>query len=129
MTISKDLEKQQALLAKLNKLPPSAARDSHIEMCVKYIKDLEELLALANKPKLELVDKLSAKWVCVSDRNPKLPYNTLLFKGGATEPTKYAWYNIKTKTWLDVYNNKPITVWENTCWLDYGHSDYPDTKF
>jgi len=74
-------------------------------------------------------EKLTAKWIPVTERLPKLQLNTLLFKGGIPEPAIYVWYNPKTNKWLRVFDNEEVTIYENSCWLEYNHSDYPDIKW
>jgi hypothetical protein len=76
-----------------------------------------------------LVDKLSSKWICVSDEVPKGTYNTIMFVGGIPEPTFGCWYDVNTKDWYKLVGHEKFIPRPESCWLRYGHSDYPNNKF
>lgn len=107
-------------------------KEIHVNNLLSECKDqsfAKQLLQKNNVPKIywnfsPLVDRLTSKWIPVSERLPEHSMSTLLFKGGACgDPALYCWYNTKSKNWLNSYTNKVIRTHPTHCWLEFKYQD------
>lgn len=74
-----------------------------------------------------LIDKLSCKWVSIKTP-PKSGFNTLVFTGGIPKLPRNCFY-MDGKWWNSHTHEEIKYLSDDSCWLQYSHSDYPKVKF
>jgi hypothetical protein len=75
---------------------------------------------------LSLKNKISCEWVHCSEV-PLSGFVTLVFRGGHPEPCEPAFY--LDGKWTRISDYKELTIFNDSCWLRYKHSDYSHVKF
>ena len=75
---------------------------------------------------LNLKNKISCEWVHC-DETPLSGFTTLVFRGGIPEPCEPAYF--LNNIWFSALNHKELTIFPDSCWLRYKHSDYSQVKF